>query len=226
MMRTSLLGLFAQAVVTAAAAMPGLLNQRAACNRDNCLRAVIANSAKPGPVSASQDCVSFFRKTVTSCASDAATSSVTVVTTVTVDAPTTFESLTITYTAATVPLVVDVTYTVTETTVTVPTTVSTVEVRPTETQFVTEIVTVTNAATVYTSSAPEVTHFYNKPVPVKRRQGLAALVDARANDNSCTQTRAPTAVATYASACSGMPTVTSPPRPRIVVSTNIKPLYV
>jgi hypothetical protein len=39
--------------------------QLTACNRDNCLRAVIASNAAPGPQSASGDCVSFFRATVT-----------------------------------------------------------------------------------------------------------------------------------------------------------------
>lgn len=38
---------------------------RAACNRDNCLRAVVASSAFPGTNSAMQDCASFFKATVT-----------------------------------------------------------------------------------------------------------------------------------------------------------------
>lgn len=41
----------------------------AGCNHDNCLRAVIASRAKPFPTVASQDCVSFFHKTVTPCPS-------------------------------------------------------------------------------------------------------------------------------------------------------------
>ncbi|EPE24991.1 hypothetical protein GLAREA_11572 [Glarea lozoyensis ATCC 20868] len=39
--------------------------QLTACNRDNCLRAIIASNAAPGPQSASADCVSFFKATVT-----------------------------------------------------------------------------------------------------------------------------------------------------------------
>jgi hypothetical protein len=50
----------------------GHLEIRAAaskCSSDNCYRAAVASSAKPGAASASADCASFFRVTATPCAS-------------------------------------------------------------------------------------------------------------------------------------------------------------
>lgn len=48
----------------------GHLEIRAAaakCNADNCYRAAVASSAKPGAASASADCASFMRATATPC---------------------------------------------------------------------------------------------------------------------------------------------------------------
>ncbi|KAH6695650.1 laccase precursor [Plectosphaerella plurivora] len=50
-------------------ALQAALVLAAGCNHDNCLRAVIASRAKPFPTVASQDCTSFFHKTVTPCPS-------------------------------------------------------------------------------------------------------------------------------------------------------------
>lgn len=206
-LKQSLLGLVAQAAIAVAKpgpfkALPGVLDNRAACNRDNCLRAIIASNAKPGSASASADCVSFFRKTVTPCPSDAPTTSVTVVTTVVVDAPTTTEVVLVTYTAATTPINVDVTYTVTPTTVTVPTTVATVESLVTKTETVTNTITENKTKTVYTPTSPPTTKYEPAPPVMNRRQAGVGQLDAR-NPDACTQTQAPSVVPTYASACSG-----------------------
>lgn len=62
----SLLGSF----IWAAPGIEGTVFERAhplVCNANNCLRAVQASNAKPGPSSATADCKSFLRATVTPC---------------------------------------------------------------------------------------------------------------------------------------------------------------
>ncbi|KAG9246343.1 hypothetical protein BJ878DRAFT_497473 [Calycina marina] len=59
-MRFSLLTLAASA-----AAFVSAQDSTMVCNRNNCLRAVIASSHSPGPAVASADCISFLASTVT-----------------------------------------------------------------------------------------------------------------------------------------------------------------
>lgn len=167
---------------------------RAACNRDNCLRAVIASNAKPYASSASKDCVSFFQKTVTPCASAASTTFITSVVTETADAPTTTLVVPATATVATETEVVNVPYTVTAATDFVPTIVATQNVQATITteavitSVVTEGDTITSTTSVYSFG----------PRPPARRD-----LDGRADTVCAVGTAIPSAVPTYASACSG-----------------------
>lgn len=186
-----MLGLFAQAALSLA--VPGALEDRTTCNRDNCLRAVIANNAKPGPVSASEDCLSFFRKTVTPCEE---TSTTTLYKTKFNPPPTITEVETKTITESTYTDIITVPYTVTEATEVVTTTVATDSIQATVTESVTktEFDTVTDVKTVY---GPPFTSFYAPPKPT---------IKARADGDEepeCPKTQKNTVVPTYASACSG-----------------------
>lgn len=188
--KLSLAGLLAHASFSVA--LPGALDNRQACNRDNCLRAVIANNAKPGPSAASEDCISFFRKTATPCPSDASTTTTVISTTEVVATPTTTVVVTSTVTDTTLTDVVNVPYTTTVATVDVTSTVSTLTAQDT----VTETATVTDIETSITVTTTTTSVYHFSPSPVANRRDLNGRSD-------CTKIATPTVVPTYASACSG-----------------------
>ncbi|KAF4549033.1 Hypothetical protein D9617_24g017470 [Elsinoe fawcettii] len=172
-------------------AFPGAhLFQRAACNADNCLRAVRASSAKPFPSSATADCSSFFRKTVTPCpitTTETATSFVTApVSTITVTAST--DATTVITTGTTVTSVV----TTNQNTLTITTPSITII-----TNTITTTTTVTSALARRDINTDNV-----RPLPEVHLN--TAHLQKRSPVVSCLpSTTAPSRVPTYASACSG-----------------------
>lgn len=202
--RSTLLGLFAHATVIVA--FPGsVLQGRSSCNHDNCLRAVIASNAKPYSASASADCVSFFQQTVTPCASDASTVFVTSTATQTVATPTSTALVTFPLTVSTETLAITVPYITTDTTQNVSVIVSTVNIQPTV--FSTFTTTTTETAIVTITSAKTLYAFSPSPTPtavqVPRKEKIEAEVLKPRLASQCPVTLIPSAVPTYASACSG-----------------------
>ncbi len=191
--KSTLLGLLTQTVLALAA--PGSLELRTECSHNNCLRAVIASNAQPGPSSASKDCVSYFQKTVTS----TSTSTTVVTSTVTsaVDAATTTVYVTATETSATDTEVDSAPFTTVVATQDV-TNYVTISVASTVTQTLSATVTstttslITSTVTPYyftpTASSSSVVTVLPREAPTSRRCGASP----------------PSAdIPSYASACSG-----------------------
>ncbi|MCJ1296775.1 hypothetical protein MMC34_008342 [Xylographa carneopallida] len=151
------------------------------CNANNCLRAIVASSHTPGPASASKDCSSFLKKTVTPA---------TVTSTATVYVTTTASTATLTNVntiQATTLETIQIT--------TVPTIqITTLETAvPVQTVLATVLTTITDDVTVTVLakravSASGMRHMLDyKSIPLEPRQ----------------MTVAPSSIPAYASACSG-----------------------
>ncbi|KAG8623512.1 hypothetical protein KVT40_008488 [Elsinoe batatas] len=172
---------------TSSLAFPGAhLFRRAVCNADNCLRAVRASSAKPGSVSASADCSSFFRRTVTPCPVQCSTRSQRFPTTVTVT--NTVDS--------------------TSTAIVGTTVISTVTTRLdslTETMPTTVIVTNTFPVTTTTTRAPikrDANGQPPRPLP-EAPSPISHLLKRLTSSCTAPATGSASRVPTYASACAG-----------------------
>lgn len=191
----SLLGLLTGALL--ALASPAPLDRRAAvCNRDNCLRAVIASNVKPGSASASKDCASFLRKTVTPCAVPAVTNAI--FNTHYLPTPTTIITEISTITADAKTELLTVVYTVTDATRDITTVVATETIQSTVSKTALAIVTAIETITEYLTTT-QINYLPKPTLPIKREaDGKRAIGDA-----CVTGLVTPTAVPTYASACSG-----------------------
>lgn len=201
----ALVGLLAFPVISASAVPEAFkrTTDNGKCNHDNCLRAVIASNAKPGSASASQDCVSFFAKTVTPCKSDAPTVTVTNYVTSTGIAPTDTAVVTETVTAGFETNTNVVSFTTTVATQDVPNTVATQSVQNTITATATQ--NVVETVTSYVTVTKPVYNFSGQQPPIKRKEHLGGRdVLVKKACSVCPVTLVPTAVPTYASACSGM----------------------
>ncbi|KAH0336649.1 hypothetical protein KCU81_g8458, partial [Aureobasidium melanogenum] len=161
------------------------------CNADNCLRAVRASSHAPFPSSATADCISFLRKTVTPCVvSSYITQTVTVTATPVTITQTNTAQLTVPTTE-----VVSVTSVATSLDLTA-TSFTSSEVDVTQTSYTTVVTSILPAKRDAGYKAP-----LDAPVFTNAKlQGRA--VSTTANTCAATTTSA-SSVPTYASACSG-----------------------
>lgn len=197
--KSSLLGLFAQAV--AALASQDCPDGPLVCHNDSCLRAVMGNTTFPRHPAASQHCVSYFRQTLIG--GPSSVSAVTKTATVTATAATTTSTIVVTtsVTAATSTLVSDVSYTTDVATQDVTTLVSTVDIESTVMDTVTATVTETDTAT--TTSTTYLYYFSPTSTVLKAREASVG-AEAAASTSPCLTLRVPARIPTYASACSGM----------------------